>query len=171
MVSRRNSLIDKEGKLPKLLEEAGMRHFISVSPCRRLLSYVDPDRYMSCQHPKFLESAAEPDLDVNIPLFNLSDSSSGHTERDNSTIPLSPSRTTGITVPRPGVIRLPPLSPLMSRAAALRINGDEEGSIPPKSPLQGAQLYPTIPTPTMLESSSVDSPSPPKKRRAIRFAD
>jgi hypothetical protein len=42
MVSRRNTLRDRQEKIPKLIEESGMRHFIAVclspDPCRTRLT-------------------------------------------------------------------------------------------------------------------------------------
>lgn len=40
MVTRRNALKDSTDKLPKLIEEAGMRHFIAVSYRRIFLRDV-----------------------------------------------------------------------------------------------------------------------------------
>ncbi|KAH8828285.1 P-loop containing nucleoside triphosphate hydrolase protein [Flagelloscypha sp. PMI_526] len=89
MVARRNSLLDKQGKVPKLLEEAGMRHFIA--------------------HPTFLKPSPSS-TDIDVPLFNLSPLAS-----PVDAIDLGQLR---ITQTKPGFIKIPSLSQITAAKQA-----------------------------------------------------
>jgi len=69
MVARRNALSGSYDKLPKLIEEAGMRHYIAVST-HHVILFVDLN---SSQNPKFIEypPVHTPNIKIDFPLFKL----------------------------------------------------------------------------------------------------
>lgn len=70
MVARRNALSGSHDKLPKLIEEAGMRHYIAVST-HYVILFVDD--LNSSQNPKFIEylPVHTSNIKIDFPLFKL----------------------------------------------------------------------------------------------------